>query len=65
MPPALAAEITSTECRGCGAQVSGLNNRYACSLCGWTNHWSEGSSDLPTAEDDPDYEPPAKDSKAQ
>ncbi|MFF5008036.1 hypothetical protein ACFY3G_35045 [Streptomyces phaeochromogenes] len=48
-------EITTTDCRQCGAQVSGLNNRYACSYCGWVNHWAEGSNELPTAEDDPDY----------
>lgn len=48
-------QITTTDCRGCGAQVSGLNNRYACSHCGWVNHWSEGSNTLPSAEDDVDY----------
>lgn len=49
------SQITTTDCRDCGAQVSGLNNRYACPLCGWVNHWGEGSSDLPRAEDDVDY----------
>ncbi len=49
------AEITTTDCRQCGAQVSGLNNRYACSYCGWVNHWAEGSNTLPSAEDDPDH----------
>ncbi|MGW3416449.1 hypothetical protein [Streptomyces phaeochromogenes] len=49
------AEITTTECRGCGAMVSGLNGRYACGVCGWVNDWSEGHTVLPTAEDDPDY----------
>jgi ribosomal protein L37E len=49
------SEITTTDCRQCGAQVSGLNNRYACSYCGWVNHWAEGSSNLPAAQDDPDY----------
>lgn len=48
------AQITETECRNCGAQVNGLNNRYACGLCGWVNHWAEGTSELPTLEDDPD-----------
>ncbi|MFF3488646.1 hypothetical protein ACFYXC_36055 [Streptomyces sp. NPDC002701] len=49
------AEITTTDCRQCGAQVSGLNNRYACSYCGWVNHWAEGSNILPSAEDDRDH----------
>jgi hypothetical protein len=49
------AEITTTDCRQCGAEVSGLNNRYACSYCGWINHWAEGSNILPPAEDDPDH----------
>jgi hypothetical protein len=48
-------EITATDCRSCGAEVRGLNNRYACGMCGWVNHWAEGSGTLPTAEDDPDY----------
>lgn len=50
------AQITETECRLCGARVAGLNNRYACNLCGWVNHWSEGTSALPTASDDPDQQ---------
>ncbi|MCX4238268.1 hypothetical protein ACH4Y0_26145 [Streptomyces sp. NPDC020707] len=49
------AEITTTDCRQCGAKVSGLNNRYACSYCGWVNHWAEGSTNLPSAEDDLDH----------
>ena len=49
------AEITTTECRGCGAMVSGLNGRYACGVCGWVNDWSEGHTALPSAEDDPDH----------
>lgn len=53
--PQIKPEITTTECRQCGAQVSGLNGRYACGLCGWVNHWSEGYGNLPTAQDDPDY----------
>ncbi|MDG4865860.1 hypothetical protein P8605_47690 [Streptomyces sp. T-3] len=52
------AEITSTECPQCGAQVAGLNGRYACGICGWVNHWSQGHGDLPTAEQDPDYPGP-------
>ncbi|WP_435849264.1 hypothetical protein [Streptomyces lavendulocolor] len=47
-------EITHTDCRACGAAVSGLNGRYACGVCGWVNAWSEGHSALPTAADDPD-----------
>lgn len=46
-------EITTTGCRGCGAEISGLNGRYACA-CGWVNHWSEGHSPLPASEDDAD-----------
>ncbi|GHE98062.1 hypothetical protein GCM10018785_72930 [Streptomyces longispororuber] len=53
--PPLEAEITRTECKQCGSEVSGLNGRFACTLCGWCNHWSEGHSELPAAEDDPDY----------
>ncbi|GLW47183.1 hypothetical protein Stsp02_28450 [Streptomyces sp. NBRC 14336] len=49
-----AQEITTTDCRGCGAEVSGVNGRYACGVCGWTNHWSEGHNELPGAEEDPD-----------
>jgi hypothetical protein len=48
-------EITATMCHDCGAEVHGVNARYACGLCGWVNHWSEGSTPLLTAEDDPDY----------
>lgn len=40
-------EITTTDCRQCGAEVSGLKGRYACGLCGWTNPWHEGHGDLP------------------
>ncbi|MFE4818656.1 hypothetical protein ACFRFU_19915 [Streptomyces sp. NPDC056704] len=49
------SEITTTGCRDCGAEVHGLNGRYACGLCGWVNHWSQGDTELPGAEDDPDY----------
>lgn len=51
----LQAEITTIECRKCGTQVSGVDGRYACTLCGWVNHWSEGLRDLPPAEEDPDW----------
>jgi hypothetical protein len=44
-------EITTTDCRGCGTQISGVNGRYSC-MCGWVNHWSEGHTELPTAADD-------------
>ncbi|MFF3139690.1 DUF6415 family natural product biosynthesis protein [Streptomyces mirabilis] len=49
------SEITTTGCRDCGAEVHGLNGRYACGLCGWVNHWSQGDTELPGAEDDPDF----------
>lgn len=51
-------EITRTDCQQCGTEVYGLAGRYACPLCGWVNHHSEGHSPLPTAEDDPDYPGP-------
>lgn len=51
-------EITYAECRQCGTQIAGLNGRYACGVCGWVNHWSEGHSDLPTA-------PPEDDDRAK
>lgn len=54
--PPTVAEITTTECRECGAEVSGLNGRYACPLCGWVNHWSQGSNRLPAATEDPDWD---------
>ncbi|MEV6591757.1 hypothetical protein ACH40E_43830 [Streptomyces acidicola] len=47
-------EITTTECRRCGTEVSGVNGRYACGICGWANHWSEGHNELPTADQDVD-----------
>ncbi|WP_406263577.1 hypothetical protein [Streptomyces chartreusis] len=50
-------EITTTECRRCGTQISGIHGRYSCGSCGWTNHWSEGHSELPTGDDDPDARP--------
>lgn len=53
--PPTAPEITSMLCAECGTILFGVDSRYACSGCGWVNHWSEGSRALPTAEDDPDY----------
>lgn len=46
--------ITTTDCRGCGTQVSGISGRYACGACGWTNPWGEGHQELPACDDDPD-----------
>lgn len=40
-------EITTTDCRQCGTQVSGVNGRYACGGCGWT----EGHNELPSGDD--------------
>ncbi|URM92490.1 hypothetical protein LUW75_23895 [Streptomyces sp. MRC013] len=45
-------EITTTMCSACGSQVSGLNGRYACGVCGWVNNWAEGHTALPHAEED-------------
>ncbi|MFD8948533.1 hypothetical protein ACFV0B_06730 [Streptomyces xanthophaeus] len=53
-PLPMAAEITNANCRGCGTEIAGLDGRYACGVCGWTNHWSEGHRELPTAADDVD-----------
>ncbi|WP_267242245.1 hypothetical protein [Streptomyces sp. PR69] len=55
-------EITRTDCLRCGTEVHGLAGRYACPMCGWVNHWSEGYSELPTAADDPDW--PGEDTPA-
>lgn len=52
-------QITETECEGCGTRLAGLDGRYACGVCSWSNHWSEGHRELPTAQDDPDYPGPA------
>ena len=43
-------EITTTDGRRCGSHIAGVNGRYACGACGWTNHWSEGSRELPPME---------------
>lgn len=51
---AFSPEITTTECRRCGSEVHGLDGRYACGLCSWSNHWDEGHRMLPDA--DPDAE---------
>jgi ribosomal protein L37E len=45
-------EITVTDCRRCGVQLSGINGRYSCSACGWVNHWSEGHNQLPPGDAD-------------
>jgi uncharacterized Zn finger protein (UPF0148 family) len=45
-------EITRTDCRRCGTEVHGIDGRYACGLCGWVNHWSEGHGELPAESDD-------------
>lgn len=49
-----AQEITTTDCRKCGTQISGINGRYSCGSCGWVNHWREGHGELPSAADDHD-----------
>jgi len=49
-----AQEITTTDCRQCSSQISGVNGRYACGNCGWVSHWAEGHTELPTGDDDPD-----------
>ncbi|MFD8777556.1 hypothetical protein [Streptomyces sp. NPDC059916] len=48
-------EITSIQCRECGTEVSGINGRYSCHGCGWSNPWYEGHRELPVAQDDPDW----------
>jgi hypothetical protein len=50
------SEITRTDCRQCGTEVHGIDGRYACPLCGWVNHWSEGDSTLPSESDDLDWD---------
>ena len=44
-----AQEITTTGCRRCSTEISGINGRYACGNCGWVSHWSESHTELPTA----------------
>ncbi|MDX2986529.1 hypothetical protein [Streptomyces caniscabiei] len=39
--------ITTTLCQQCGTEIAGINERYSCGVCGWCNHWSEGSTELP------------------
>jgi hypothetical protein len=51
---AFSPEITVTRCRGCDAEVYGLDGRYACGLCSWSNHWDEGHRPLPDADSAPD-----------
>jgi len=55
-PAATELEVTRTDCRQCGTEIFGIDGRYACPLCGWVNHWSEGNSDLPV-EAAPENEP--------
>jgi len=45
-------EFTEMECPQCGGAAAGVNGRLVCGTCGWVNHWSEGSNELPTADDD-------------
>ena len=47
-------EITRTQCGQCGTEIHGINGRYACPGCGWVNNWSEGHTELPTGDQDPD-----------
>lgn len=48
---AITPEITTSRCRGCDAEVHGLDGRYACGLCNWSNHWAEGHQTLPGSDD--------------
>ncbi|MFJ9979720.1 hypothetical protein [Streptomyces cyaneofuscatus] len=50
-PSQMPHEITYIGCARCGTQIAGLDGRYACSGCGWVNHWSEGHTELPTEAD--------------
>ncbi|MBU6530381.1 hypothetical protein ACFUIW_19110 [Streptomyces sp. NPDC057245] len=45
-------QITSTQCGLCGTEIAGVNGRYSCGVCGWTNPWWEGTRTLPGAADD-------------
>ncbi|WSC72168.1 hypothetical protein OG807_28880 [Streptomyces sp. NBC_01760] len=49
-------EITRTDCRQCDTEVHGIDGRYACPLCGWVSHWSQGHSVLPTEVDDREWD---------
>ncbi|MFE4861419.1 hypothetical protein [Streptomyces sp. NPDC056670] len=55
--PTQTPDITYTQCKRCGTELAGLDGRYSCGVCGWSNHWSEGHRPLPRAEDDPDAPP--------
>ncbi|MGV9988835.1 hypothetical protein ACWEWP_31630 [Streptomyces olivaceus] len=44
-------QITTTQCGLCGTEIAGVNGRYSCGVCGWTNPWWEGTSTLPGATD--------------
>ncbi|MFC5800085.1 hypothetical protein [Streptomyces formicae] len=50
--PAMDIEITRTDCHQCGTELHGINGRYACTVCGWVNPWSEGHTDLPVELDE-------------
>ncbi|NEB79789.1 hypothetical protein G3I40_31905 [Streptomyces sp. SID14478] len=45
-------QVTEKRCGGCGTVVAGVNGRYACGACGWINHWSDGDTSLPGAQED-------------
>ncbi|GHH56299.1 hypothetical protein [Streptomyces candidus] len=51
------AVITRTDCPCCGARVEGLDGRYACALCGWVNHWTQGHHELHHAEENTEQRP--------
>lgn len=42
-------QITTTQCGLCGTEIAGVNGRYSCGVCGWTNPWWEGTGTLPGA----------------
>ncbi|MFF0744969.1 hypothetical protein ACFYVL_31665 [Streptomyces sp. NPDC004111] len=65
-PEPVPPEITHSVCPRCHADIDGLNGRYACTLCGWVNHWSEGQGELPAPDGhlpepppEPGRQPPA------
>ncbi|WP_437051162.1 hypothetical protein [Streptomyces sp. enrichment culture] len=45
-------QITTTQCGLCGTEIAGVNGRYSCGVCGWTNPWWEGTRTLTGAADD-------------
>ena len=48
-PDTMIRELTVRDCPKCGVTVTGVNGRYACTACGWVNHWSEGNTPLPSS----------------